>query len=98
MAMVLLVGGGLLMHSFFKLATTDRGYDSARVLTFQAAGRQSFGPQARAFAEQLVERIAAMPGVMAAGYANNLPLVQQGFGRDVYPQPPAPGRAPRPQR
>jgi len=87
MAMVLLVGGGLLMHSFYKLATADRGYDAAHVLTFQATGRPSPGPQARAFAETLVERIAAIPGVTAAGYANNLPLVQQGFGRDVYPQP-----------
>jgi putative ABC transport system permease protein len=85
MAMVLLVGGGLLMHSFYKLATADRGYDAAHVLTFQATGRPAPGPQARAFAESLVDRIAAIPGVTAAAYANNLPLVQQGFGRDVYP-------------
>ena len=35
MAMVLLVGGGLLIRSFVKLATNDLGYDSSRVLTFQ---------------------------------------------------------------
>jgi len=85
MAMMLLVGGGLLMHSFYKLATADRGYDAAHVITFQATGRPAPGPQTRAFAESLVDRIAAIPGVTAAGYANNLPLVQQGFGRDVYP-------------
>jgi putative ABC transport system permease protein len=85
MAMVLLVGGGLLMRSFYRLATADRGYDAAHVLTFQATGRPAPGPQARAFAESLVDRIAAIPGVTAAAYANNLPLVQQGFGRDVYP-------------
>jgi putative ABC transport system permease protein len=87
MAMVLLVGGGLLIRSFIKLATDDLGYDSSRVLTFQAATRQASGPQARAFAEQLVERLAALPGVTAAGYTNNLPLVQQSFSRDVSPQP-----------
>jgi len=97
MAMVLLVGGGLLIHSFFKLATADRGYDSAHVLTFQAQGRPSPSPQAQAFAESLVERMAAIPGVVAAGYANNLPLVLQGFGRDVYAEPPGPGRTVRPQ-
>jgi putative ABC transport system permease protein len=97
MAMVLLVGGGLLMHSFFKLATADRGYDAAHVVTFQATGRPSFGPQARAFAEELVERIASIPGVVAVGYSNNLPLVLQGFGRDVYPEPPGPRRTVRPQ-
>ncbi len=87
MAMVLLVGGGLLIRSFIKLSTQDLGYDSARVVTFQASPRQSRGPAARVFADQLVARIEALPGVSAAGYANNLPLVQQGFGRDVSSQP-----------
>jgi len=95
MAMVLLVGGGLLIHSFYKLATADRGYDATHVLTFQATGRPSPRPQARAFAESLVDRIAAIPGVTAAGYANNLPLVQQGFGRDMYP-PSGAVRRPQP--
>ena len=97
MAMVLLVGGGLLMHSFYKLATTDRGYDPGRVLTFQATARQSRRAEARGFADQLVDRIASLPGVTAVGYGNNLPLVQQGFGRDVYPQPPSRDQRRRPQ-
>ena len=87
MAMALLVGGGLLIRSFIKLATQDLGYDATRVVTFQATPRQARGPAARVFAEQLVERVASLPGVSAAGYANNLPLVQQSFGRDVSPQP-----------
>ena len=93
-AIVLLVGGGLLIRSFMKLATEDLGYDADRVLTFQAMPAQASGPAARAFAEQLVERIEQLPGVSAAGYANNLPLVQQSFGRDVSPQPG--GMRPRP--
>ena len=98
MAMVLLVGGGLLIRSFIKLSTQDLGYDSTRVVTFQATPRQSRGPAARAFADQLVTRIEALPGVSAAGYANNLPLVQQSFGRDVSSQPydHRPPRAPFP--
>jgi predicted permease len=87
MAMVLLVGGGLLIRSFMNLAAEDLGYDAARVLTFQATPQQGAGPAARVFAEQLVARIEALPGVSAAGYANNLPLVQQSFGRDVSSQP-----------
>jgi putative ABC transport system permease protein len=87
MAMVLLVGGGLLMRSFLKLATQDLGYDSTRVVTFQATPRPGPGSAARAFAEHLVERIEALPGVSAAGYGNNLPLVQQSFGRDISSQP-----------
>ena len=99
MAMVLLVGGGLLIRSFIKLSTQDLGYDSTRVVTFQATPRQSRGPAgAEAFADQLVARIEALPGVSAAGYANNLPLVQQSFGRDVSSQPydRRPPRAPFP--
>jgi predicted permease len=98
MAMVLLVGGGLLIRSFIKLSAQDLGYDSTRVVTFQATPRQSRGPAARAFADQLVARIEALPGVSAAGYANNLPLVQQSFGRDVSSQPydRRPPRAPFP--
>ena len=87
MAMVLLVGGALLIRSFMNLAGQDLGYDAARVLTFQAMPQQSTGPAARDFAERLVERLESLPGVSAAGYANNLPLVQQSFGRDVSPQP-----------
>jgi putative ABC transport system permease protein len=87
MAMVLLVGGGLLIRSFMKLATQDLGYDSTRVVTFQSTSRQAIGPAARVFAEQLVERIETLPGVAAVGYGNNLPLVQQSFGRDVSSQP-----------
>ena len=98
MAMMLLVGAGLLVRSLIKLATAERGYDPPHVLTFPASGRQSASPQATALAEQLVDRIASLPGVTAVGYANNLPLVQQGFGRDVSPQPPVRGqRPPRPQ-
>lgn len=96
MAIVLLVGGGLLGRSFLKLSLAERGYDSSRLLTFQATGRQAGGPQARAFADQLVQRLRALPGVTAAGYANNLPLVQVGFGRDVSPRPYEPGVPVRP--
>jgi hypothetical protein len=60
MAMVLLVGGGLLIRSFIRLSTQDLGYDSTRVVTFQATPRQSRGPAARAFADQLVARIEAL--------------------------------------
>ena len=98
MAMVLLVGGGLLIRSFVKLATQDLGYDFSRVMTFQSTTQQTRGPQAQAFVEQLVERVAALPGVSAAGYANDLPMVYQTLTRTVaaepferaQPQPPYP--------
>jgi predicted permease len=77
MAMMLLVGGGLLMHSFVKLARVDPGYDAVNVVTFQIAlpGDRYPGPRLKAFAEDVVARLRAIPGVGGAAYANQLPLV-----------------------
>jgi putative ABC transport system permease protein len=97
MAMMLLVGGALLIHSFLRLSSVERGYNTTNVLTFQAATLGPSRAENMAFADRLVARLAALPGVMAVGYSNNLPLVQQGFTRDVSARPTAPGeRAPRP--
>jgi len=97
MAVMLLVGGALLIHSFLRLSNVERGYDATNVLTFQAAPQSRVRADNLAFADRLVARLAALPGVSAAGYSNNLPLIQQGFARDVSARPMAPGqRAPRP--
>ena len=37
MAVMLLVGGALLIHSFLRLSSVERGYNPTNVLTFQAA-------------------------------------------------------------
>jgi predicted permease len=78
LAMMLLVGGGLLIHSFVKLSNVNPGYDSANVLTFQLltpAGRYS-GVQLATMAEDLVARLHVLPGVRSAGYAEVLPMVR----------------------
>jgi predicted permease len=77
-AMVLLVGGGLLIRSFTGLIAVDAGYDPSNVLSFQVSlpvTRYS-DDRLRAFAEDLVARAHLIPGVEAAGYARQLPLVQ----------------------
>jgi putative ABC transport system permease protein len=78
MATVLLVGGGLLIHSFVKLSSVDPGYDPVNVLTFQVSLPLDRYPDARlvTFAEDLVARLRSVPGVRAAAYANQLPMVQ----------------------
>jgi predicted permease len=77
MAMMLLVAGGLLMHSFVNLARVDPGYDAVNVVTFQIAlpGDRYPGPRLKAFAEDVVARLRAIPAVRGAAYANQLPLV-----------------------
>ena len=77
MAMVLLVGGGLLIHSFVKLSTVDLGYEPANVLSFQVglpADRYT-NVQLRTFAESLVARLRSIPGVREAAYGRQLPFV-----------------------
>jgi putative ABC transport system permease protein len=77
LATVLFVGGGLLMHSFVRLARVEVGYDPTNVLTFQVSlpGPQRPVADLKAFAEDFVARLRAIPGVQAAAYANQLPLV-----------------------
>ena len=79
LAMVLVVAGGLLIHSFARLATVDVGFDASQLLTFQVIV-PGVEPQLqqRAFAETLVERLRSLPGVSNAAYARQLPLVRLG--------------------
>ena len=74
MAMMLLVGGGLLVRSFIKLTNVDPGYDATNVAWFQAfLPRERSASQVTAFAEGMVERLRALPGVASVGYAPQIP-------------------------
>jgi putative ABC transport system permease protein len=77
MATVLFVGGGLLIHSFVKLAQVEVGYDPTNVLTFQVSlpGPQRPPAALRTLADELVARLHSIPGVQSAADANQLPLV-----------------------
>ena len=76
LAMVLLVGAGLLINSFLRLSNVDPGYDPESVLTFQVALPQTRYPEAQRvqFYEQALSRLQELPGVQAAGMASTLPL------------------------
>lgn len=78
LATTLVVGAGLLLGSVGRLARVDRGYAADGVLTFQVSLPVARHPDATmvALAERLTDRLRALPGVRAAGYANQLPLVQ----------------------
>jgi putative ABC transport system permease protein len=82
LAMMLLVGAGLLINSFRALSQVNPGYDPHHVLAFQVALPDSRYPVDRrtSFYDQLVGRLSAMPGVVAAAVSNTLPL-QQGVVR-----------------
>jgi ABC-type antimicrobial peptide transport system permease subunit len=79
LAVVLLIGGGLLINSFTNLTDIDPGYDPETVLTFQVSlpqARYPDAPQRRAFYDQLLQRTEVMAGVTSAGVVNILPLTQ----------------------
>jgi putative ABC transport system permease protein len=74
---MLFVGGGLLIHSFVKLASVNPGYDATGVLTFQVALPPDRYPNDRTktFADDLVTRLRQVPGVQGAAFARQLPMV-----------------------
>jgi predicted permease len=76
MAMVLLVGAGLLARSFVALLSVERGYRTDRVLALTVQSWQYFPTEdARAvFVPQAIERMKAIPGVRAVGVTSSLPL------------------------
>ncbi len=75
LAVMLLVGAGLLIRSYAELVAVDPGYDPGRVLVAQVdLGGDSETEAARQLALDLAARIEALPGVEAAGVANMAPL------------------------
>jgi putative ABC transport system permease protein len=84
MALVLLIGAGLLIQSFRNLRTTDLGFQPAGVLAMQLdlpGGQYETGERRRAFYDDLVARLAAIPGVASVALTSTLPLT--GFDSDL---------------
>ncbi len=80
MALVLLIGSGLLVRSFWALRHVDPGYDTANIFTFQIAPegpRLTDGPSFARFSLDFMERLRALPGVEAVGLVENVPLNEQ---------------------
>jgi putative ABC transport system permease protein len=77
LAVLLLAGSGLLLRSFVKLLDVDPGFRAAGVLTAQISlptAKYAKPEQARAFFEELVNRVQQLPGVQTAGAVSSLPL------------------------
>ena len=73
LAVLLLAGAGLLLRSFSKLQAVEPGFDPTRVLVMQLTpARNGTADQWRVFYQQVSERIAALPGVEAAGLTSEI--------------------------
>ena len=97
---VLLAGAGLLLASFYRLATVDLGYRTEQVVTAEIFGNWSRQVQREDFLRLYMgtlERLRSSPGVISAAITNAVPLAQiVPFERPflVEGRPPADGRLP----
>jgi len=92
LALILLIGAGLLMRSFWRLQSVNPGFNPTNVLTARFWMPQPNDPptgpyfkhsQRLPFYRQVLQRVLALPGVEEAGWVNRLPLggqnANQGF-------------------
>jgi predicted permease len=96
LALMLLAGAGLLIQSFRQLLSVDLGFDPRQVFSgwiLLPPDRYPQPEQQAAFFQKLVERIQALPGVVAAAACNSVPLSglndQGGFRIEGRADPPA---------
>ncbi|HXW03888.1 MAG TPA: ADOP family duplicated permease [Vicinamibacterales bacterium] len=77
LSLVLLVGASLLLRSFDRLTQVDPGFRAEGVLSFRVSLPPTAYPEdahRQAFFGQLLERLRALPGVMASGMIQSLPI------------------------
>ena len=77
LSLVLLISAGLLLRSFSRLLDVDPGFDPRNVLTMNISlptAKYAKPDQQIAFYEELLRRVAALPGVRDAAVSAALPL------------------------
>ncbi len=84
-ALLLLVGAGLMTKSFFRLQQVNPGFDATNVLSMNIALPTSKyrEQQTNVFYDQLIERVRNLPGVKSAGGINPLPLSNSNISNSV---------------
>jgi putative ABC transport system permease protein len=83
LALTLLAGAGLAIHSFWNLAKVDVGIRTDHILTFSLPvpeKRLTRPEQMVTFYQELLEKIESLPGVVRAEAATGMPLQGSNFG------------------
>jgi putative ABC transport system permease protein len=81
LSLVLLIGAGLMIRSFWKLQNVDPGFDTSNGITmsiFLNWIRYSEPHQRLAFFDRAIEQIRAVPGVVSVGGSTKIPLTGGG--------------------
>jgi putative ABC transport system permease protein len=98
LALVLLVGSGLLARSFTRLMGNELGFEPANVLTFRVvvpATKYPKGADVAQFAQQLANRLSEIPTVESAGGVTELPMTApSGTAFEFIGKPTPPGQLP----
>jgi len=88
LALMLLVGSGLMLRSFDALRNVDPGFEAQGLMTFRYGLPEAEYPDAQGvldFHRRLTDRLAALPGVQSAGLISGLPLTGMKSGGPMEP-------------
>src|SRR5262249_1936811 len=75
LALILVIGAGLLVRSFAKLMQTHAGFDAEKIIHARVAVDWSYDTTAgiQAMQSRLLENIRAIPGVESVAYSQSMP-------------------------
>jgi len=102
LALILLVGAGLMMKSLYRLLTVDPGFRPSRVLTMEISLRTSQYDKPAAvlnFWQRALEGVRALPGVESAALGTEVPMTDDHSRTDITIEgmpTPKPGSFPHP--
>jgi putative ABC transport system permease protein len=81
LSLILLIGAGLMIRSFWKLQQVNPGFDTSNTLVMGVglpATKYTDPQQQAVFFDRVLEQISALPGVVSAGSTTTLPLSGSG--------------------
>jgi putative ABC transport system permease protein len=98
LALVLTIGAGLMLRTLWQLQRVDPGIDVERLLTLRlqpTSARYKAPAAVAAYYDEVLARIAAVPGVTTAGAIQHLPFSGYAWydGIEIEGQPIPPGQA-----
>jgi predicted permease len=76
LSVVLVVGAGLMLGTFWKLSSLDTGFDRQNVLLVRLdLGNANYPPERRPAAyKEMLDRVKAIPGVLSASMSGQVPI------------------------
>jgi putative ABC transport system permease protein len=83
LALTLLAGAGMTIHSVWHLTHVDMGFHTDHILTFNLPvpiDRLKGAEEINAFYRQLIERVQSVPGIVSASVSTGMPVQGTNFG------------------